>query len=122
MNQESGFVYYESRKTPSACHFFFLTSFFRDYRKEREAFEEMEESDGERAAGSETEERAIRAMSIVTTLSYVRAVKDKARGVRVILTCYNYREYGRCETPQEEQIHLSKESTTMRVCLQDLSS
>ena len=50
----------------------------------------MEESDGERAVGSDTvegtEERAIRAMPIVTTLSYVRAVKDKARGVRVTLT------------------------------------
>ncbi len=101
MNQESGFVY---QKTPSACHVFFLTSFFRDYRKEREAFEEMEESDGERAAGSdtaETEEHAIRAMPIVTTLSYVRAVKDKARGVRVTLTCYNCREYGSCVKPQE---------------------
>ena len=47
----------------------------------------MEESDGERAAGSDTaegtEERAIRAMPIVTTLSFVRAVKDKTRGVRV---------------------------------------
>ncbi len=47
-------------------------------------------SDGERVAGSDTaegtEERAIRAIPIVTTLSYVRAVKDKARGVRVTLT------------------------------------
>jgi hypothetical protein len=59
--------------------------------KEREAaFEEMEESDEERAAGTDTaEERAIRAMPIVTALSYVRAVKDKARGVRVTLTCCN---------------------------------
>ncbi len=41
----------------------------------------MEESDGERVAGTDTaEERAIRAMPIVTTLSCVRAVKDKARG------------------------------------------
>ena len=81
----------------------------------------MEESDGERAAGSDTaegtEERAIRAMPIVTTLSYVRAVKDKARGVRVTLTCYNCREYGSCEKPQEAPIHLSKERTTMRGCL-----
>jgi hypothetical protein len=80
----------------------------------------MEESDGERAAGSdtaETEERAIRAMPIVTTLSYVRVVKDKARGVRVTLTCYNCREYGSCEKPQETPIHLSKERTTMRACL-----
>jgi hypothetical protein len=83
----------------------------------------MEESDGKRAAGSdtvETEERAIRAMPIVTTLSYVRAVKDKARGVRVTLTCYNCREYGRCEKPQETPMHLSKERTTIRVCLQEL--
>jgi hypothetical protein len=47
----------------------------------------MEESDGERTEGSDTaegtEERAIRAMPIVTTLSFVRTVKDKARGVRV---------------------------------------
>ena len=81
----------------------------------------MEESDGERAAGSDTaEERAIRAMPIVTALSYVRAVKDKARGVRVTLTCYNCREYGSCEKPQEAQIHLSKERSTMRACLQEL--
>ena len=83
----------------------------------------MEQSDGERAAGSdtaETEERAIRAMPIVTTLSFVRAVKDKARGVRVTLTCYNCREYGSCEKPQEAPIHLSKERTTMRACLQEL--
>jgi hypothetical protein len=81
----------------------------------------MEESDGERAAGSDTaEERAIRAMPIVTALAYVRAVKDKARGVRVTLTCYNCREYGSCAKPQEAPIHLSKERTTMRACLQEL--
>jgi hypothetical protein len=84
----------------------------------------MEESDGERVAGSDTEEgteeRPIREMPIVTTLSYVRAVKDKARGVRVTLTCYNCREYGSCEKPQEEPIHLSKDHTTIRVCLQVL--
>ena len=47
--------------------------------------EEMEKSDGvsstQRVAGSDTaegtEERVIRAMSIVTTLSFVRVVKDK---------------------------------------------
>jgi hypothetical protein len=45
--------------------------FFSRYRKEREAFEEMEESDGERAAGTDTaEERAIRAMPIVTASGY----------------------------------------------------
>jgi hypothetical protein len=49
---------------------FFLNLFFR--RKEGEAFEEMEKSDGERSAGTDTvEERAIRAMPIVTALSYV---------------------------------------------------
>ena len=58
-----------------------------------------------------TEERPIRTLPIVTTLSFVRAVKDKGRGVRVSLTCYNYREYVRCEKPQEEPIHLSKERT-----------
>ncbi len=60
----------------------------------------MEESDGERVVGSDTpegtEEHAIRAMPIVTTLSYVRVVKDKTRGVRVTLTCYNCREYVSC--------------------------
>jgi len=53
-------------------------------------------------------------MPIVTTLSFVRAVKDKTRGVRVTLTCYNYREYVSYEKPQEAPIHLSKEFTTMR--------
>jgi hypothetical protein len=68
------------------------------------------------------EERAIRAMPIVTTLSSVRAVKDKARGVRVTLTCHNCREYGSCEKPQEAPIHLTKERTTMHACfcLQEL--
>ena len=88
----------------------------------------MEESDGDsstqRATGSDTaegmEERVIRAMPIVTTLSFVRAVKDKARGVRVTLTCYNCREYGSCEKPQEAPIHLTKERTTMHACLQEL--
>ncbi len=88
----------------------------------------MGESDGvsstQRSVGSDTvegtEERDIRVMPIVTTLSFVRAVKDKTRGVRVTLTCYNYREYGSCEKPQETPIHLSKETTTMRACLQGL--
>ncbi len=61
------------------------------------------------------EERAIRVMPIVTTLSFVRAVKDKERGVRVTLTCYNCREYVSCEKPQEAPIHLTKERTTMHV-------
>ena len=84
----------------------------------------MEGSDGERTAGSDTaegtEERAIRVMSIVITLSYVRVVRDKARGVRVTLTCYNFREYGSCEKPPEAPIHLWKQRTTMRACLQEL--
>ena len=105
--------------SPGRLSRFFFEPLFS--RKEREAFEEMEESDGERAAGTDTaEERAIRAMPIVTALSYVRAVKDKARGVRVTLTCYNCREYGSCEKPQEAPIHLSKERTTIRACLQEL--
>ena len=69
----------------------------------------MEEGDGvsstQRAAGSDTaegtEERVIRALPIVTTLSFVHAVKDKERGVRVSLTCYNCREYDSGEKPQE---------------------
>jgi hypothetical protein len=96
---------------------FFFENLFSRERKES-FFEEMEEIDGERAVGSDTaegtEERAIRAMPIVTTLSCVRAVKDKERGVRVTLTCYNCREYGSCAQPEETPIHLSKERTTMR--------
>jgi hypothetical protein len=60
-------------------------------------------------------ERDILTMSIVTTLSFVRAVKDKVQGVRVTLTCYNYREYGSCEKPQEVPIHLTKERTKNHV-------
>ena len=75
----------------------------------------MEESDGvsstQTVAGSDTvedtqnttvlvqmeeEERAIRAMPFVTTLSFVRAVKGKAEGWRVTLTCYACREYNSC--------------------------
>jgi hypothetical protein len=88
----------------------------------------MEESDGDsstqRVTGTDTaegmEERAIRVMPIVTTLSFVRAVQDKTRGVRVTLTYYNCREYGSCEKPQEAPIYLTKERTTMHVYLQDL--
>ena len=72
---------------------FFLFLFFGEAFKKIE----MEESDGDsstqRATESDTaegmEERAIRVMPIVTTLSFVRTVKDKSRGVRVTLTCYN---------------------------------
>jgi hypothetical protein len=57
----------------------------------------MTESDGEKTTGSETvegtEERVIRVIPIVTTLTFVRTVKNKDRGVRVTLTCYNCREY-----------------------------
>jgi hypothetical protein len=71
----------ESRASVS---FFFLNLFVSRYRKRREAFEEMEESDGERVAGSDTaegtEERAIRAMPIVTTLSYVRQSRTRRKG------------------------------------------
>jgi len=35
----------------------------------------------------EEEERAIRTMPFVTTLSFVRAVKGKTEGCRVNLTC-----------------------------------
>jgi hypothetical protein len=88
----------------------------------------MEESDGDsstqRTTGSDTaegmEEHTIRAIPIVTTLSFVRAVRDKERGVRVTLTCYICREYGSCEKLQEAPIHLTKERTTMHVCLQEL--
>jgi hypothetical protein len=77
--------------------------------------EDMEENDGvcstQTAAGSDTaegtqnntvlvqmeeEERAIRAMPFVTTLSFVRAVKGKAEGWRVTLTCFACREYNSC--------------------------
>ena len=64
------------------------------------------------------EERVIRVMPIVTTVSFVRVhvrqgnlnpsrlvfdctVKDKTRGVQVTLTWYNYREYVNCEKPSE---------------------
>ena len=81
----------------------------------------MEESDGvsstQRTTGSDTvedtEERAIRTIPIVTTLSFVHVVQDKTRGVRVTLTCYNCREFFSCEKPKESPIHLSKEHTTM---------
>jgi len=70
----------------------------------------MEESDGvsstqtDTAEGTEKttvlvqmeeEKRAIRAMPFVTTLSFVRAVKGKAEGWRVTLTCFACREYDR---------------------------
>jgi hypothetical protein len=59
-------------------------------------------------------------MPIVTTLSFVRAVKDKTRGVRVTLTYYNCSEYVSCEKLQEAPIHLTKERTTMHAYLQEL--
>ena len=66
------------------CHVFFVVS---DFFRGRIVSKTMEESDGERAATSDTvegtEERDIRVIPIMTTLSFVRTVKDKARGVRV---------------------------------------
>jgi hypothetical protein len=112
------------QESPGSLSRFFLNLFFSRYRKEGETFEEMEESDGERVVGSDTvegtDQRAIRVMPIVTTLSYVGAFKDKTRGVWITLRCYNYREYVRCEKPQETPIHLSTDHTTMRVSLQQL--
>jgi hypothetical protein len=68
----------------------------------------MSESDGEKTTGSETvestEERVIRVIPIVTTLSFVRTVKNKVRGVRVTLTCYNWREYDRCAKTTRDTI------------------
>ena len=70
-------------------NFFFLHQFSLRRRVE---IEDMEESDGvsstQTAVGSDTaeEERAIRAMPFVTTLSFVRAVKGKAEGWWVTLT------------------------------------
>ena len=82
--------------SPGVCHVFFKTLFLlwkKIFESSLET-EEMGESDGvsstQRSVGSDTvedtEERDIRVMPIVTTLSFVRAVKDKTRGVRVNLT------------------------------------
>ncbi len=59
-------------------------------------------------------------VNIYTIVTYTRLLSDTV--VRVTLTCYNCREYGRCAQPQETPIHLSKERTTMRACLQELRS
>jgi len=99
----------------------------------------MEESDGDcskqTATGSDTaegtqkntvlvqmeeEERAIRAMPFVTTLSFVRAVKGKAEGWRVTLTCFACREYNSCGKKQEASVHISGERPTLHACLQEL--
>ena len=99
----------------------------------------MEESDGvcstQTATGSDTaegtqnntvlvqmeeEERAIRAMPFVTTLSFVRAVKGKAEGWRVTLTCFACREYNSCGKKQETSVHISGERPTLLTCLQEL--
>ena len=99
----------------------------------------MEESDGvsstQTAAGSDTaegtenttvlvqmeeEKRAIRAMPFVTTLSFVRAVKGKAEGWRVTLTCFACREYDSCGKKQEASVHISGERPTLLACLQEL--
>jgi len=86
----------------------------------------MEESDGvfstQTAAGSDTaeEERAIRAMPFVTTLSFVRAVKGKAAGWWVTLTCFACRDYNSCRKKQEASVHISGERPTLHACLQEL--
>ena len=99
----------------------------------------MEESDGvcstQTAAGSDTpegtenttvivqieeEKRVIRAMPFVTTLSFVRAVKGKAEGWRVTLTCFACREYNSCGKKQEASVHISGERPTLLACLQEL--
>ena len=88
----------------------------------------MEESDTvsstQRTTGSDTPEGteepaavSIRALPIMTTLSFVRAVKDKAPGFRVSVIYYGCREYVSCENPQEVPIQLSRERTTMLACL-----
>ena len=60
----------------------FSLFFFRKLSREME--ESDEDSSTQRVTGSDTaegmEERVIRAMPIVTTLSFTRAVKDKTRG------------------------------------------
>ena len=68
----------------------------------------------------EEEERAIRAMPFVTTLSFVRAVKGKAEGWRVTLTCFACREYNSCGKKQEASLHISGERPTLLACLQEL--
>ena len=83
----------------------------------------MEESDGvsstQTAAGSDTaeEERAIRVMSFVTTLSFVRAVKGKTEGCRVTVTCFACRDYNSCGKKQEASVHISGERPTLLACL-----
>jgi hypothetical protein len=68
----------------------------------------------------EEEERTIRAMTFVTTLSFVRAVKDKAEGWRVTLTCFDCREYNSNGKNQEESVHISGERPTLLACFQEL--
>ncbi len=113
-----------------------LPSFFTFKSVERE---DTEESDGvcstQTATGSDTaegtqdntvlvqmeeEERAIRTMPFVTTLSFVRAVKGKAEGWRVTLTCFAYREYNSCGKKQEASVHISGERPTLLACLQEM--
>jgi hypothetical protein len=68
----------------------------------------------------EEEERAIRAMPFVTTLSFVRTVKGKAEGWRVTLTCFACREYNSCGKKQEASVDISGERPTLFACLQEL--
>jgi hypothetical protein len=114
--------------------FFFLIIFLPCFETEI-----WEESDGvsstQTAAGSDTaegtqnttvlvqmeeEERAIRAMPFVTTLSPVRAVKGKSEGWRVTLTCFACREYNSCGKKQETSVHISGERPNLLACLQEL--
>ncbi len=64
----------------------------------------------------EEEGRAIRAMPFVTTFSLVRAVKGKAAGWRVTLTCFVCREYNSCGKKQEASVHISGERPTLLAC------
>jgi hypothetical protein len=99
----------------------------------------MEKSDGvcstQTAVGSDTaedtqnntvlvpmeeEERDIRVMPFVTTLSFVCPVKDKTEGWWVTLTCFSYREYNRFGKNQESSVHISGERPTLFVWLQEL--
>jgi hypothetical protein len=68
----------------------------------------------------EEEKRAIRAMTFVTTLSFVRAVKGKAEGWWVTLTCLACREYESCGKKQEASAHISGVRPALLACLQEL--
>ncbi len=63
----------------------------------------------------EEDERAIRAMPFVTTLSLVRAVKGKTEGWWVTLTCFACREYNSCGKKEETSVYISGERPTLIV-------